>query len=209
MPSPTIITAITFPILFTITTYTNYRARSLIPRHGPFEPYLSILLHLIVQLPTLSYLWGFDPVIVKRFSSLAGPAAAGGEIDAHTRAKVDDVLASYQTSCVFLVGTAIVPFTWIAAYTKDPHVGAKEYQKVGLWVLAAFTCGISLRRESTFFLMIDSADLGREVWTAVYKENQGRIDRLVNTAVTAARDNTPGKAMTSEEKVQQEGTRHV
>jgi hypothetical protein len=155
MPSPTLVTTIAFPVLFTINTYINYKSHAFIPQHGPFEPYLSVLSHLIIQLPTLQAAWGSSsPYLVRKLSSLGRTGPDTQELDNGTRKAVNKVLASYQTSCVFLFGIILMPFIWISrAYSTQGLASLSgEYVKVGLWAVVALTCGVCLRRESTSHL---------------------------------------------------------
>lgn len=157
MLSPTFVITIAFPILFTINTYINYKSHAFIPKHGPFEPYLSLLLHLIVQIFTLQAAWGWSsPVLVKRFSSLARAGLQDQGMDEERRKAVNKVLVSYQTSCVLLLGTVLIPFIWISRAYSTQQLGiastSGEYLKIGLWASAALTCGVCFRRESTLHL---------------------------------------------------------
>lgn len=156
MISPTLTTSIAFPILFTANTYIYYRSNSFILRGGPFEPYLTACLYLIIQLPTLQYAWGIGPVLAKRLSSLAPPSARTMDMDQETKKRVDGVLVSYQTSCVFLLGTVLVPLIRLSrVYTPlKPGIEATDdglYLKIGLWAATAVSCGVCSYRESSFF----------------------------------------------------------
>lgn len=155
MPSPTLVTTIAFPILFTINTYISYKSHAFIPQHGPFEPYVSVLSHLIVQLSTLQAAWGSSsPFLVRRLSSLGRIGPDTQELDNGTRKAVNKVLASYQTSCVFLFGIVLNPFIWISRAYSIQQLGiasiSGKYVKIGLWAVVALTCGICFRRKSTF-----------------------------------------------------------
>jgi hypothetical protein len=156
MISPTLITSIAFPILFTANTYISYRSNSSIPRGGPLEPYLTACLYLIIQLPTLQYAWGIEPVLAKRLSSLAPPSARTIDMDEETKKRVDSVLVSHQTSCVFLLGTVLVPLIRLSRVYTPPKFGNEAtgdglYLKIGLWAAAAVSCGVCSYRGSAFF----------------------------------------------------------
>ncbi|KAJ9091770.1 hypothetical protein QFC20_007552 [Naganishia adeliensis] len=193
MLSPTFAITIVFPILFTINTYINYKSHAFIPQHGPFEPYLSLLLHLIVQLSTLQAAWGWSsPVLVKRLSSLARNGADDQGMDEERRKAVNKVLTSYQTSCVFLFGTVLIPFICLSRAYSTQQLGTAliygEYVRIGLWAFAALACGGCFR-----------------LWTAVYKENQRRIAQIVNPESNATQCNhSSEKPWMPEEKLQDE-----
>lgn len=207
MSTTAIAIPITYAVLSSTNLYISYTSGTYIPRDGPYEPYLSVLGHLIPLWLQAIALWTPRPFLALWFSSLRNVASEknGSDIGPQTRDAVDHALNTYQALCATLLGIVVVPFIWTSRheYLKqlESDSNGHGYAGYALWCLASFTCVCCFLRKSIsrFYsrfhhaetIMVPLCQSGTRSTTRLGKESCGSWARQLQQRQMVPKNRSP------------------